>query len=142
MFFLFIPSPSNWLKLHHKRKKPSLVETFTKKVANLVKNKKPLLFLLILHTLVSVACFVGSAVRYRTSNGWVIVARGCGMTLNYHGAVLALSMARRSLTYLRNTQIGRYLPVDDHVEVHKVLGVSTVVLGLIHTVCHLANIGR
>ena len=64
------------------------------------------------------------------------------MALNFNCAFIALSMARRTLTFLRHTRIGPYLPIDDHIEVHKIVGVMIGVYSVIHTVCHLANIGK
>ena len=80
--------------------------------------------------------------RYRNSNGFVIVARGCGMALNFDCALIVVFVLRRTLTFARNTLIGRYLPIDDSIQLHKFTGRVIFFWSVLHTVMHLANIGE
>lgn len=48
-------------------------------------------------------------------------------------------MLRHSLTYLRGRGLSSYLPLDHHVYLHKLTGITISVLSLIHTIMHLFN---
>lgn len=48
-------------------------------------------------------------------------------------------MLRHSLTYLRSRGLSTYLPVDNHIYLHKLTGIVVSVLSLVHTIMHLFN---
>jgi predicted ferric reductase/Ca2+-binding EF-hand superfamily protein len=87
------------------------------------------------------ALFLRAALEYRASghNELIQLARGCGACINLNGALIALTMARRSLTVARRTPLLRLLPLDDSVAIHRWLGGWLFVLALVHTVAHGAN---
>ena len=64
---------------------------------------------------------------------------GCGACINLNGALIVLTMARRSLTFARRTPLLRLLPLDDSVAIHRWLGGWLLVLSLVHTLSHAAN---
>lgn len=48
-------------------------------------------------------------------------------------------MLRHSLTYLRSRGLSSFLPLDNHVYLHKLTGITISVLSLVHTIMHLFN---
>lgn len=72
--------------------------------------------------------------------GWAyIVARASGAALNPCAALVLLPVCGKYMTFLRNSSVGRWLPLDKTVEFHRLLG--TVIFGLsaLHTLAHFIN---
>ncbi|OQV13433.1 NADPH oxidase 5 [Hypsibius exemplaris] len=67
------------------------------------------------------------------------VAHGFGMNLNWNCMLLVVFMLRRTLTLLRNTRLGPYLPVDVAIYAHKVIGYVVGVCTLGHFVMHMLH---
>ncbi|XP_075169966.1 NADPH oxidase [Haematobia irritans] len=94
---------------------------------------------LFLYIAINVCLFVSRAIQYRASNGFVIMARSCGQCLNFNCAWVLVLMLRHTLTYLRSRGLSTYLPVDNHIYLHKLTGIVISVFSLIHTIMHLFN---
>ena len=120
-----------------RRRKPAFISYFSK---SYIKNNIRAVVFYTIFTLINVALFILSAVRYRSSNGFVIVARGCGMCLNFNCAFIVVLMLRSSLTKLRSTRAGGYLPIDQGIYIHKMVGWVVTVQSLVHTGAHLGNL--
>ena len=132
-------SAVNWLKppeVKRKTYKPRYLS-----MAYLRNNTRKVIFILI-YLIINVALFTVSAVRYRHSNWCVIIARGCGMDLNFNGAFVLVLMLRYCLTWLRSTKLGNYLPLDQSVLFHKMVGINIAFLSAVHTLAHLGNLGK
>ena len=106
------------------------------------RNNAPYTIFMLIYILINIVLFTMSAVRYRTSNWCVIIARGCGMCLNFNGAFIVVPMLRYTLTWVRTTKVASLLPLDHTVYIHKVVGFAIVLQGSIHTVAHLGNYGK
>ncbi|XP_050396524.2 NADPH oxidase 5 [Patella vulgata] len=100
-------------------------------------SKKGVLFLL--YFLVNIGLFVLGCYNYRTSNGFVIVARGCGMALNFNCSFILVCMLRRCITFIRSFKQSQFLPLDQHILLHKVVGMVIGLLSLIHSLAHVGN---
>ena len=79
-------------------------------------------------------------ISFRSSNWAVVIARGCGMALNFNCVFVLILMLRYCLTWLRSTRLGRYLPMDQSILFHKMVGIVIFVESFIHTMAHLFNI--
>ncbi len=77
--------------------------------------------------------------QYALNTTWYRIARGCGLALNFNGALILVPIMRRWMTWLRKTQLNNYLPIDEHISFHKLIGQIIFALGLAHTVAHLVN---
>lgn len=77
--------------------------------------------------------------QYRLNTVWYRIARGCGLALNFNGALILVPILRRWMTWLRKTKLNDYLPIDEHLAFHKLVGQMIFALGLVHTVAHLNN---
>ncbi|HEX6271672.1 MAG TPA: ferric reductase-like transmembrane domain-containing protein, partial [Polyangiaceae bacterium] len=106
-----------------------------------VDNRTALAVLVTLWVGANAALFLLAVLEYRAQgqNELVQLARGCGACINLNGALIALTMARRSLTFARRTPLLRLLPLDDSVAIHRWLGGWLFALALVHTAAHGAN---
>ncbi len=93
-----------------------------------------------LWAIANLALFVFSALRYRADGPWVMLAHGMGGCLDLNGALVLLPVMRRLLHWLRLTAVGRFLPLDDALLIHRVFGAALFFLGLIHTAAHFMKL--
>src|SRR6185369_8435499 len=112
------------------------------KLSRLAENRRSLLMFFGLLALVNVGLFIGNALRYQGQGPWVMLAHGAGGCLNLAGALVLLPVCRHILHWARLTAAGRFLPLDDALLIHRVLGVGLFVLGLIHSAAHFVNYSR
>jgi predicted ferric reductase len=71
---------------------------------------------------------------------YIQIARGAGACLNFDCALIVLPMLRKTLTRVRRSVAGALVPVDEAVRLHAMVGETIVVLSLIHTAAHVANL--
>ncbi|XP_020722099.1 NADPH oxidase 5 isoform X2 [Bombus terrestris] len=90
---------------------------------------------------INVALFVTRLYEYRTSNGYVMVARACGQCLNFNCSFILVLMLRQCITFLRTHGFNSVLPLDQHIYLHKVSGALIGIFSVVHTVMHLLNFG-
>lgn len=73
----------------------------------------------------------------------VVIARIGGMLLNFNCALVFALMLKRTILLIRTYKLPRkIIPVDDHIDFHKVVGRVIGVLAIIHTIAHMSNFGR
>ncbi len=77
--------------------------------------------------------------RHAGASVWIQIARAAGAVLNLNGALVLVPMMRGLLGWLRKTPLSHLLPIDDHIEVHKLFGNVLFFVGLIHTGAHFMN---
>ncbi|KAH8369836.1 hypothetical protein KR093_001096 [Drosophila rubida] len=104
-----------------------------------MKNNQVFVTYLFFYIAVNLCLFISRAIQFRESNGFVIIARACGQCLNFNCAWVLVLMLRHSLTYLRSRGLSSFLPLDHHVYLHKVTGITISVFSLVHTIMHLFN---
>lgn len=64
------------------------------------------------------------------------------MNLNFQCALLLVLMLRKTLTCIRNSAMGRYLPLDESLYAHKVVGVVSLVFVFGHWIFHMLHFGE
>ncbi|XP_033112375.1 NADPH oxidase 5-like [Anneissia japonica] len=77
--------------------------------------------------------------KYREHNWCVIIARGCGASLNVAVVMVVMFMLRYWATRMRRTRMAKLLPLDNFLMFHKMLGVIVACYSLVHTVAHVGN---
>ena len=107
-----------------------------------IRNNLPYVSFVSLFALLNIVFFAIGANNNRHANGFVIVAKGCGMALNLDCALVTVFMLRRILNTIRNSWFGRFLPIDSSIELHKLVAYTIVALASLHTVMHLGNISE
>lgn len=43
------------------------------------------------------------------------------------------------MTWIRSTRLGAYLPLDHHIELHKMTGYAILIFSYLHFLAHLSN---
>ncbi|WP_299492466.1 EF-hand domain-containing protein [Acaryochloris sp. IP29b_bin.137] len=135
-------NPEEWLKSPITFNSASSLsqENGVKRWHYLQNNWGKLLFLL-LYFAVNVFLFFNASTspKYNSGTLWLRVARGCGLALNFSSALILIPIMRGLMTRLRKTKLNDYLPIDEHIEFHKIIGHTIFFLAVIHTVAHLGN---
>jgi predicted ferric reductase len=135
-------SEANWIAPHGELTAkhgagPGLAQRFVR----FVDNHPALAVTSVLWAAANLGLFVDAVLTYRAlgTNELVQLARGTGACINLNGALIALTMARRTLTWARRVPFLRRLPLDDSVAIHRGLGGWLLVLALVHSAAHGAN---
>ena len=124
--------------------KESWIERLKKKTKyfHLVYYKKNLpffVFILIYLILQAVLVFIQYEL-YRHSRWPIIIARLCGILLNFNSCFIILLVMRRLVTNIRNSIVGRLLSMDEFILFHKWIGIFILVLSILHTIAHGINL--
>ncbi len=72
----------------------------------------------------------------------MMIARGCGMDLNFNSMFVLVLMLRYTLTWLRSTWLRHYLPIDQNVLLHEIVGTVIFVQGVAHGLAHFVHIRK
>jgi len=97
---------------------------------------------LALFIVANLAAFSEAFFRYRTAgaNIWIQVARGCAGAIHVNAALIVVPMLRHLLTWVRRRRIARYIPLDDAVDAHRLIGETLMWLSVVHVVAHVINV--
>ena len=109
------------------------------RLQRLTENRLSLVLFFALLAVANAALFVSNALRYQGQGAWLMLAHGAGACLNLVGALVLVPVMRHILHWARLTALGRFLPLDDALLIHRALGVGLFVLGVIHSIAHFAN---
>ena len=74
-----------------------------------------------------------------TPNVPYMLSRATGKNVLYLSILVIMLVLRKTITLLRNLGLGRYLPLDNNIYIHKIVGTLIFVFGTIHTICHFVN---
>lgn len=99
-------------------------------------------FYIALFFIINVGLFLVGAIVHRDKGPVVAIARGCGQCLNFNPVLVMILMMRRALTWLRSTRVAVLLPLDQHIELHKLAGYTITFFGTLHTLAHLVNFSK
>ena len=61
--------------------------------------------------------------------------------LNFNCALIVLLMLRKHITWLRSKGGSAVLPLDNHINIHKIIGIVILVEAILHTAAHLTYLG-
>ncbi len=138
-------SPVSWLK---PRKQETLTvlpqERMRSRKAHIkhyIQNNWVKIAFLSLYLVANLFIFFAAFERYASlgENFYVQIARGCGAALNFNGALILIPMLRHFMTWLRKTSINNYLPIDESIEFHKLVGQFMFAFAIVHTIAHFLN---
>lgn len=112
-----------------------------RRIAYAFQNGDPKLFYLAVYLTVNVFLFMKAMQTYQAAgaNLYVQIARGGGACLNFNGALILVPVMRNLLTWLRGTFVSHLVPLDEHLDFHKLVGQFMFAFALVHTGAHLAN---
>uniref|UniRef100_A0A0A0KZQ2 FAD-binding FR-type domain-containing protein n=1 Tax=Cucumis sativus TaxID=3659 RepID=A0A0A0KZQ2_CUCSA len=125
------------------RQRSSIKRLGTKVLYFLRENWKRI-WVLTLWIMVMVGLFIWKFFQYRNKNAFKIMgyclttAKGAAETLKFNMALILLPVCRNTITWLRKTKIGYYVPFDDNINFHKIIAVAIIVGIILHAGNHLA----
>ena len=116
---MFTFSAAQWMKPPEapKKKKTLKPQWLSKRY---IMNK--VMFMLV-YLLINLGLSAVSIWRYWDSNYCVIIARICGMCLNFNCTFVVVLMLRYCLSWLRTTPAAYILPLDQSILFHKMVGI-------------------
>ncbi|XP_023209588.1 dual oxidase-like isoform X1 [Centruroides sculpturatus] len=69
----------------------------------------------------------------------IAFTRGSAASLSFCYSLLLLTMCRNLITKLRELPVHQYIPLDSHVQFHKIVALTALVFTLIHVIGHCIN---
>uniref|UniRef100_T1IYT7 NAD(P)H oxidase (H2O2-forming) n=1 Tax=Strigamia maritima TaxID=126957 RepID=T1IYT7_STRMM len=69
----------------------------------------------------------------------IAITRGSAAALSFCYSLLLLTMARNLITKLRELSIHQYIPLDSHVQFHKIVACTALVCTITHVIGHIVN---
>lgn len=69
----------------------------------------------------------------------IAITRGSAASLSFCYCILLLTMSRNFLTKLKEFSIQQYIPLDSHIQFHKIAACTALFFSLLHTVGHIVN---
>ncbi|KAK1373646.1 putative respiratory burst oxidase-like [Heracleum sosnowskyi] len=73
----------------------------------------------------------------------VCIAKGAAETLKFNMALILIPVCRKTLTKLRETYLGTFIPFDENINFHKIIALGITIGAIAHTGFHLTcNIVR
>ncbi len=69
----------------------------------------------------------------------IAVTRGCAASLSFDYAVLLLTMSRNLLTKLKESSLNQYVPLDSHLQFHKICACTALFFSVVHSCGHVVN---
>ncbi|GLT77753.1 hypothetical protein SLA2020_493130 [Shorea laevis] len=68
----------------------------------------------------------------------LLTAKGAAETLKFNMALILLPVCRNTITWLRSTKLGYFVPFDDNINFHKTIAAAIVIGIILHAGDHLA----
>ena len=69
----------------------------------------------------------------------IAITRGSAASLSFCFSLLLLTMSRNILTLMKNYSIHQYIPIDSHIQFHKIVACTALFFTILHAVGHLVN---
>lgn len=118
---------------------PGEVRTRLQRARRSLENHLPWVAFLTVWGCLNVALFAWGVLTHRAEGPFVMLARGAGATLDLNAGLILFTVMRGLLTRLRNSRFGRWLPLDDSLSIHRMLGHALFLAGVVHSAAHFAN---
>lgn len=130
-------STSIWIKpkFINKQKK-----THIKRIKDTIVNNRSTFIFWSAYIAISLACICTAYDNYHNKAPWLIVARIFGNLLNFNCALILVLVLRKHFTWIREKGGCSVLPIDDFIEIHKIIGIIILIQTMIHTVAHVFNL--
>ncbi|XP_016945189.3 dual oxidase [Drosophila suzukii] len=69
----------------------------------------------------------------------IAITRGSAASLSFCYSLLLLTMSRNLITKLKEFPIQQYIPLDSHIQFHKIAACTALFFSVLHTVGHIVN---
>ncbi|KAG8574912.1 hypothetical protein GDO81_009385, partial [Engystomops pustulosus] len=129
-------SAANWLKPPTLKKRNRTPRYLTRAYWH---NNRSKVFFMCSYCCVNILLFTLAAINHSSLGGLIMLAKGCGQCLNFNCTFIVVLMLRRCLTWLRTTFVVNFLPLDQNVILHELVGYAVALLTVVHTAAHVIN---
>ncbi|KAH6804325.1 respiratory burst oxidase protein F [Perilla frutescens var. frutescens] len=129
--------------LHGLRYRGRIKRLSTKLIYFLQENWRRI-WVLMLWMMIMVGLFTWKFYQYKQKNAFKIMgyclltAKGAAETLKFNMALILLPVCRNTITWLRSSKMGYFVPFDDNINFHKTIAAAIVVGIILHAGNHLA----
>ncbi|KAA8520882.1 hypothetical protein F0562_011555 [Nyssa sinensis] len=102
------------------------------------------LWVLCLWIMIMVGLFTWKFFQYKEKNAFkvmgycLLTAKGAAETLKFNMALILLPVCRNTITWLRSTKLGHFVPFDDNINFHKTIAAAILIGVILHAGNHLA----
>ncbi|KAI3468677.1 hypothetical protein Pfo_025340 [Paulownia fortunei] len=102
------------------------------------------IWVLTLWIMIMIGLFTWKFYQYKQKNAFKIMgyclltAKGAAETLKFNMALILLPVCRNTITWLRSSKMGYFVPFDDNINFHKTIAAAIVVGIILHAGNHLA----
>lgn len=69
----------------------------------------------------------------------IAITRGSAASLSFCYSLVLLTMCRNFLTRLKESPLQQYIPLDAHIQFHKIAACTALFFSVMHTVGHIVN---
>ena len=130
------------------RHRNSLLRRWDELTTFLEENRQNIFYLFVFYV-VTIALFVDRFIHYSFMSEHtdlrhimgvgIAITRGSAAALSFCYSLLLLTMSRNFLTKLKEFSIQQYIPLDAHIQFHKICALTALFFSLLHTVGHVVN---
>ncbi|KAE8706360.1 Respiratory burst oxidase-like protein A [Hibiscus syriacus] len=102
------------------------------------------IWVLSLWIMIMIGLFTWKFFQYKHKSAFVVMrscvatAKGAAETLKFNMALILLPVCRNTITWLRSTRLGLWVPFDDNINFHKTIAAAIVIGVILHAGNHLA----
>ncbi|XAR55100.1 NAD(P)H oxidase [Bertholletia excelsa] len=128
----------------HGLRKGSLIRRMSTKFLYYVQENWRRLWILCLWMMIMTGLFTWKFFQYKQKNAFkvmgycLLTAKGAAETLKFNMALILLPVCRNTITWLRSTKLGYFIPFDDNINFHKTIAAAIVIGVILHAGNHLA----
>ncbi|KAK6935445.1 NADPH oxidase Respiratory burst [Dillenia turbinata] len=125
-------------------RKRSPIRRMSSKLVYFVQENWRRIWVLSLWVLIMAGLFTWKFLQYKQKNAFKIMgyclltAKGAAETLKFNMALILLPVCRNTITWLRSTKLGFFVPFDDNINFHKTIAAAIVIGIILHAGDHLA----
>ncbi|XP_049777239.1 dual oxidase [Schistocerca cancellata] len=132
----------------HEQRRNCLQQWWDSITTYLEENRQNIFYLFVFYV-ITVALFIERFIHYsfmaehtdlrHIMGVGIAITRGSAASLSFCYSLLLLTMSRNLLTKLKEFSVQQYIPLDAHIQFHKIAACTACFFSLVHTVGHIVN---
>ncbi|XVE57969.1 hypothetical protein DITRI_Ditri04bG0132000 [Diplodiscus trichospermus] len=125
-------------------RKKSRIRRMSSKLLYYLEENWKRIWVLSLWIMIMIGLFTWKFFQYKQKSAFqvmgycLLTAKGAAETLKFNMALILLPVCRNTITWLRSTKLGLFLPFDDNINFHKTIAAAIVIGVILHAGNHLA----
>ncbi|XP_043467959.1 dual oxidase isoform X1 [Leptopilina heterotoma] len=118
-------------------------------ISTFLEENRQNIFYLFIFYVVTIALFVERFIHYsfmtehmdlrHIMGVGIAITRGSAAALSFCYSLLLLTVSRNLITKLKEFSIQQYIPLDSHIQFHKIAACTALFFSVLHTVGHIVN---